>query len=98
MSGLLDGKRILVTGVITDQSIGFNVARLAMEQGAQVVVTDVRSYLTVEKSTLTLTLPEPGGTFRYQAVVSNPATNIDVITECIFQHLPGIFFDFQNSF
>lgn len=37
--GLLDGKRILVTGVLTDQSIAFHVARLAQEQGASVVLT-----------------------------------------------------------
>ncbi len=37
--GILDGKRILVTGVLTDQSIAFQVARLAQEQGAQVVLT-----------------------------------------------------------
>jgi enoyl-[acyl-carrier protein] reductase I len=36
---LLDGKRILVTGVLTDQSIAFHVARLAQEQGATVVLT-----------------------------------------------------------
>ena len=37
--GILDGKRILVTGVLTDQSIAFHVARLAQEEGAQVVLT-----------------------------------------------------------
>jgi enoyl ACP reductase len=37
--GLLDGKKLLVTGVLTDGSIAFHVARLAQEQGAQVVLT-----------------------------------------------------------
>jgi meromycolic acid enoyl-[acyl-carrier-protein] reductase len=37
--GLLDGKRLLITGVITDASIAFAIARLAQEQGAQVVLT-----------------------------------------------------------
>lgn len=37
--GLLAGKRILVTGVLTDQSIAFQVARLAQEEGASVVLT-----------------------------------------------------------
>jgi meromycolic acid enoyl-[acyl-carrier-protein] reductase len=37
--GLLEGKRILVTGVLTDASIAFHVARLAEEEGAQVVLT-----------------------------------------------------------
>ena len=37
--GILEGKRILVTGVLTDSSIAFHVARLAQEQGATVVLT-----------------------------------------------------------
>lgn len=36
---LLKGKRILVTGVLTDGSIAWHVARLAQEQGAAVVLT-----------------------------------------------------------
>ena len=36
---LLSGKRLLVTGVLTEQSIAFSVARLAAEQGADVVLT-----------------------------------------------------------
>lgn len=36
---LLKGKRLLVTGVLTDRSIAFAVARLAAEQGATVVLS-----------------------------------------------------------
>jgi enoyl ACP reductase len=36
---LLEGKRLLITGVLTDQSIAFSVARLAAEQGATCVLT-----------------------------------------------------------
>ena len=36
---LLEGKRLLVTGVLTEQSIAFSVARLATEQGATVVLS-----------------------------------------------------------
>ena len=39
MTGLLEGKRLLVTGVLTEQSIAFAVARTAAEQGAQLVLT-----------------------------------------------------------
>ncbi|MBL7496413.1 enoyl-ACP reductase FabI [Frankia sp. CNm7] len=39
MSGLLEGKRVLVTGVLTDASIAFAVARIAQEQGATVILT-----------------------------------------------------------
>ena len=37
--GLLEGKKLLVTGVLVDSSIAFHVARLAQEQGADVVLT-----------------------------------------------------------
>src|SRR5581483_6056199 len=36
---VLDGKRLLITGVITKDSIAFHVARRAQEQGARVVLT-----------------------------------------------------------
>lgn len=36
---LLQGKKILVTGVLTEKSIAFAAARLAQEQGAEVVLT-----------------------------------------------------------
>jgi enoyl-[acyl-carrier protein] reductase I len=36
---LLEGKRILITGVLTDDSIAFHTARVAQEQGAEVVLT-----------------------------------------------------------
>ena len=36
---LLEGKTLLVTGVLTDKSIAFTVARIAAEQGATVLLT-----------------------------------------------------------
>src|SRR6266540_379602 len=39
MSGILAGKRLLVTGVLTDASIAFHVARIAQAEGAQVVLS-----------------------------------------------------------
>jgi meromycolic acid enoyl-[acyl-carrier-protein] reductase len=37
--GILQGKNILVTGVLTDGSIAFHIARLAQEEGANVLLT-----------------------------------------------------------
>jgi len=37
--GLLEGKRLLVTGVLTEASIAFAVARLAQEEGATIVLS-----------------------------------------------------------
>src|SRR5712671_6588126 len=38
--GLLSGKRILITGVLTDASLAFGVAKLAQEEGAEIVLTN----------------------------------------------------------
>jgi enoyl-[acyl-carrier protein] reductase I len=37
--GILEGKRILVTGVLMESSIAFHVARLAQQEGATVVLS-----------------------------------------------------------
>ncbi|MFW6689610.1 enoyl-ACP reductase FabI [Streptomyces sp. MAR4 CNX-425] len=39
MSGILDGKRVLVTGVLLESSIAFHAAKLAQEQGAEIILT-----------------------------------------------------------
>jgi enoyl ACP reductase len=49
MSGLLAGKRLLVTGVITDQSIAFSVAKIAQDEGAEVVLTGFGRMSLVER-------------------------------------------------
>jgi enoyl-[acyl-carrier protein] reductase I len=46
---LLEGKRVLVTGVLTEQSIAFNVAKIAQEQGATVVLTGFGRMSLVER-------------------------------------------------
>src|SRR4029078_4153174 len=40
MSGILDGKRILATGVTMDSSIAFAAAKFAQEQGATVLISN----------------------------------------------------------
>lgn len=59
MAGLLEGKRLLITGVITDASIAFHVARVAQEQGAQVVLTGYGRLRLVERIAQRLPQPAP---------------------------------------
>ncbi len=47
--GLLDGKRILVAGVTMDSSIGFSVAKVAQEQGAEVLISNFGRALGITK-------------------------------------------------
>ena len=49
--GLLDGKRILITGVLTDASIAFGVAKLAQEEGAEVILTGAGRGLSLTRRT-----------------------------------------------
>jgi enoyl ACP reductase len=57
MAGLLAGKRLLITGVITEQSIAFSAAKLAQENGATVVLTGFGRLTLVER--IAKRLPEP---------------------------------------
>ena len=47
--GILEGKNIVITGVLTDQSIAFHAARLAQEEGANVVLTGFGRALSLTK-------------------------------------------------
>lgn len=49
--GLLEGKRLLVTGVLTDDSLAFGIAKLAEEEGAEIVLTGFGRALSLTKRT-----------------------------------------------
>lgn len=55
---LLEGKRILITGVLTDASLAFAVARLAQQEGAELVLTGAGRGLSLTTRTARK-LPEP---------------------------------------
>jgi meromycolic acid enoyl-[acyl-carrier-protein] reductase len=56
---MLDGKRLIVTGVLTDASIGFATARLAQEEGADVVLTGYGRLSLVQRVAQRLPKPAP---------------------------------------
>jgi enoyl-[acyl-carrier protein] reductase I len=58
MDGLVAGKRLLITGVLTEASIAFTVARLAQEQGARIVLTGAGRSLRLT-SRIAQRLPDP---------------------------------------
>jgi enoyl-[acyl-carrier protein] reductase I len=76
--GVLDGKRILVAGVTMDTSIGFAVARVAQEQGAQVVVSNFGRALGITKR-IVGRLPEP-----------TPVVELDVTDPEHLERLPSL--------
>ncbi|NUR93084.1 MAG: enoyl-ACP reductase FabI [Nonomuraea sp.] len=74
--GILDGKNILVTGVLTDASIAFHVARIAQEQGANVVLTAFGRVSLVQR------------TARRLPVADTPVVELDVTDEDHLASLP----------
>lgn len=46
---ILDGKRILVTGVLNDASIAYSVAELAQQQGAEVILSSFGRAMSLTK-------------------------------------------------
>jgi enoyl ACP reductase len=85
-TGLLAGKRLLVTGVLTEQSIAFSVARTAIEQGATVVLTGFGRGLSLT-SRIARRLPgEP-------AVVELDVTSADdlrLLAKRVGEHVDGL--------
>ncbi|MEV0271018.1 MAG: enoyl-ACP reductase FabI [Hamadaea sp.] len=82
---LLEGKKILVTGVITDQSIAFSVARVAQEQGAEIVLTAYPRPTLVERIAKRLPKEAP--------VIPLDVTNADElagIADKVREHLPTL--------
>jgi meromycolic acid enoyl-[acyl-carrier-protein] reductase len=57
--GILSGKRVLVTGVLTDASIAFHVARIAQQEGATVLLTGFGRLSLVERIARRLSGPPP---------------------------------------
>ncbi|HEX2356546.1 MAG TPA: enoyl-ACP reductase FabI [Micromonosporaceae bacterium] len=85
MAGFLDGKRLLVTGVITDQSIAFSVARLAQQNGASVVLTGFGRLSLVERIAKRLPAESP--------VIELDVTNhehLAGLADRVREHLDGI--------
>jgi len=74
--GILDGKRILVTGVITEASIAFHVAKVAQQEGAAIVLTGFGRVSLVER--IARRLPEPP-----------PVLELDVTDPAQLESLPG---------
>ncbi|MCP3856158.1 MAG: enoyl-ACP reductase FabI [Actinomycetia bacterium] len=57
--GILDGKRVLITGVLTDTSLAFGVAQMAQEQGAELVLTGAGRGLRLTERTARKLAVEP---------------------------------------
>ena len=75
MGGLLEGKTILVTGIITDASIAFHAAAMAQNQGAKVIITGFDRLRLIDRIAQRLPQPVP------------PAIELDATNE---EHLAAL--------
>ena len=73
--GLLDGKRIVVTGVLTDASIAFRVAQLAQREGAKVVLTGAGRGLSLTQRTARK-LDTVADVFEFDVTVDDHVTQV----------------------
>src|SRR6476659_7960148 len=78
MSGILEGKWILVAGVTMDSSIGFATAKVAQEQGATVLISNFGRALGITKR-IAKRLP-----------VEPPVLELDVTDPEHLERLPGL--------
>ncbi|CRK56220.1 Enoyl-[acyl-carrier-protein] reductase [NADH] [Alloactinosynnema sp. L-07] len=85
MSGLLEGKRLLITGVITDSSIAFHVAKAAQEQGATVILTGFGRMSLVQR--IAQRLPQPAPVIELD--VQN-AEHLDTLADRVREHVDGL--------
>jgi meromycolic acid enoyl-[acyl-carrier-protein] reductase len=79
------GKRLLLTGVITDQSIAFSVARLAQEQGATVVLTGYGRLSLVERIAKRLPVEPP----IVELDVTDPS-HLGSLADRVREHVDGL--------
>ena len=73
--GLLDGKKIVVTGVLTDASLAFKVAQLAQREGADIVLTGAGRALSLTQRTARR-LDTPCDVFEFDVTVKEHVESV----------------------
>lgn len=103
---LLEGKTILVTGVLTESSIAFHVARLAQQEGAKVILTGFGRAAKITTA-IARRLPRPAPVIELDA---SKQEDFDALADRVREHadrLDGVLhsigfapkgaFDFMNA-
>jgi len=85
LPGLLEGKRLLITGVITDASLAFHAAKIAQQEGAKVVLTGFGRLSLVER--IAKRLPEPAPVLELD--VTNQE-HLDSLADRVREHVDGL--------
>lgn len=73
--GILNGKRLVITGVLTDASLAFGIARLAQAEGAEIVLTGAGRGMRLTERTARK-LPERCEVFEFDVTVPAHAESL----------------------
>lgn len=87
--GILAGKKLLVTGVLTEASIAFSVARLAQEQGAEVLLSSFGRMLPITTK-IAERLPKPAKVIELDATSAEDLAALPGRIEAEIGKLDGI--------
>jgi enoyl-[acyl-carrier protein] reductase I len=79
------GKNLLITGVLTEQSIAFSVARFAQRQGAKILLTGYGRMSLVER--IANRLPEPPPVIELDVTSTE---QLDSLADRVREHLDGV--------
>lgn len=87
--GILAGKNILVTGVLTDGSIAFHIARLAQEEGATVILTGFGRGLSLTKR-ISDRLPQKPAVIELDVTDQAQLDGLEEQVRALVPHLDGV--------
>lgn len=85
-NGIVAGKRLLITGVLTESSIAFSVARLAQEQGADIVLTSPPRTVSLTRR-IAARLPKP---VEVLALDVTDDADLDSLDQRVGEHLEQV--------
>ncbi len=92
--GLLDGKKLVITGVLTDASLAFGVARMAQEQGADIVLTGAGRALKLTQRTARKLGENPSGeaveVFELDVTVPEHGDAVRAAVDAKWGHVDGV--------
>jgi enoyl-[acyl-carrier protein] reductase I len=84
--GILQDKNILVTGVLTESSNAFHIARVAQEEGANVILTSFGRALSIT-TRISARLPKPAPVIELDVT---SVEHLDRLASLVKEHLPHL--------
>ena len=87
--GLLSGKNIVITGVLTDASLAFGVAKLAQEEGAEIVLTGAGRALSLTER-VARKLPSPPAVYELDVTVPEHLAQVRGILDEKWGRVDGV--------